>query len=353
MKKALCLFILFFHFLSCGNQTSETVLDILYVENAIEHKPIFLDEFAQSVTYVPLETNKDILIRYISKIDIANNLLFVQHDELLSVFDMEGNFLYRIGSKGQGPNEYVTLGGFFIRDNSVYIVDTRGKHLYKYTLTGEFQEGIQLESVYHELFPLAYEGYLGFFDRRRIDQEIMFEFLDTKGNVEQQIMYLENYGKDQKIMMVFIPEGYVYNYDNSSYYKNIFNDTLYTIQPDHTSHPRLVIDLGRYPMRIEERYIITDMRDDRFQTKMRYPTVIGETDHYFFFTISMNRETKNYYWDKLSKELYHVKLVLPTSEDTDNFFIFKYISNDNTRLISYTNSDETDDNPVVVIAAIK
>ena len=63
-----------------------------------EAKEMPLQEWAKSVRFIPLETNDDILIQRIGNVFQRGDTLLVYHSERLSLFDMNGKYLYDIGS---------------------------------------------------------------------------------------------------------------------------------------------------------------------------------------------------------------------------------------------------------------
>ena len=109
--KHLILFIPLF-LLACSEkrQTKRNFIEIDMVP-AIEGeaKKMPLQEWAKSIRFIPLETNEDILIGGINEVFCKDGKLLVRHSERISVFNLNGKYLYDIGSKGPGPAEFITI----------------------------------------------------------------------------------------------------------------------------------------------------------------------------------------------------------------------------------------------------
>lgn len=115
--------------ISCGDKTSATETILLYPLNA--QQSVNLSEFVDSVYFIKLETNDDIVIsdkinrilikeQYIYLVDIGQAVLFV--------FDKQGKFVAKLDKRGNGPDQYSFLSHIFIDDDEKYvdILDGRG-----------------------------------------------------------------------------------------------------------------------------------------------------------------------------------------------------------------------------------
>ncbi len=67
------------------------------------------DSLMTKVSYVKLETTGDNLIGEISQLLFVDDKIIVVDvwkSKIITVYDMKGHYLYKIGSQGQGPQEY-------------------------------------------------------------------------------------------------------------------------------------------------------------------------------------------------------------------------------------------------------
>lgn len=97
---------------------------------------------------IRLETNEKSLLGSIQKVVIEDNKIFIQDrkNKSLKVFSEQGDFLFDIGSQGQGPGEYSELRDFCLnlKQAEVFILDY-GKILSYDIKTGNFLKKIDLD----------------------------------------------------------------------------------------------------------------------------------------------------------------------------------------------------------------
>ena len=108
---------------SCSNSSSKSdnIEKIHFTKNNISLSDSF------DIDFVKLETNDECLIGAISNIEVFDNRIFIldrRFTESLYVFDMNGKFISKIGSKGSGPGNYVFPIDFTIdKENRRVVID--------------------------------------------------------------------------------------------------------------------------------------------------------------------------------------------------------------------------------------
>ena len=101
--------------------------------------------FADTVLFVPLETNEDCFIKRLDQVWMNDSIILVNDRLKLLLFNREGEFLKQIGRQGKGPGEYGLIFNFDVILDTIY-VSSRGKKAWiKYTLDGIFCEEIPFE----------------------------------------------------------------------------------------------------------------------------------------------------------------------------------------------------------------
>lgn len=81
-------------------------------------------EFAEAVEMVPLEFTDESILGEIKKVVLSEDFIFVmERDNSAGIytFDRSGKFLYRIGSRGQGPEECADVDDFRLMKRQVDI----------------------------------------------------------------------------------------------------------------------------------------------------------------------------------------------------------------------------------------
>ncbi|MDR2144890.1 MAG: 6-bladed beta-propeller [Tannerella sp.] len=97
----------------------------------------------QNIEIVPLETNENCLISTVRSMYLKDSLIYIHDGSLkLFVFDRKGHFIRQIGSRGQGPEEYLALNSFYIddSDNSIVIADCMKMAFLYYDLEGRYKK---------------------------------------------------------------------------------------------------------------------------------------------------------------------------------------------------------------------
>ena len=204
---------------------------VINLAKAISESPkeIMLNELASDIRYVPLETTDDCLMNnefYIMQYtgeDIITSGIF--H------FDKNGKFLNKIGSKGQGPEEY--LQGLFA------FGDWKNKLLYVQnwtTLTCYGFDGTFVRSVpTHQLNM----GAAGLFDKNHILYSNDIYYADKANPIQLYLVDSQN-GKtvskwrghleeNKKYGMILTSRDFMYNYDNSLFYKPALDNVIFKI----------------------------------------------------------------------------------------------------------------------------
>ncbi len=103
-------------------------------------EPLLLSEFADSVSYVQLETTSNCLLSAGTKQYIIDSLLFVTEIFSMHQFDaVSGKFLHRIGKVGQGPGEFLQANEAVDKENKIIYVKSPGTaKLLRYDYEGKY-----------------------------------------------------------------------------------------------------------------------------------------------------------------------------------------------------------------------
>lgn len=106
---------------SASDVLDETVFDI----SSVEQQDTVLE--AEQYEVVPLETNKECMLREVYKVLVRDSDIFVldrDPNPRICVFDQQGKFKNTIGELGHGKNEYVDVDNFAVseRGDSVFLL---------------------------------------------------------------------------------------------------------------------------------------------------------------------------------------------------------------------------------------
>jgi hypothetical protein len=134
-------------FISCNKsiETSDANIPIESINiNPLKSKKITVSSIFDSITYIPIGNKKDEpLLKEITKLEIFKFHIYILDKQLnnLYIYDINGNFIKKIGNIGQGPGEFIKISDFAINaiSNEVIILDRTGRKILIYNLNGDFK----------------------------------------------------------------------------------------------------------------------------------------------------------------------------------------------------------------------
>lgn len=103
--------------------------------------------FADTVEYIPLETTKESLIKGIKDLWMNDSIILVScWQNGLQLFRRDGQFLRKIGKKGKGPGEYLSIFSIEIVRDTIYVSSTGKRGFLRYKLDGSYCDEIKFNS---------------------------------------------------------------------------------------------------------------------------------------------------------------------------------------------------------------
>lgn len=349
---------------------------VINLAKAISESPkeIMLNELASDIRYVPLETTDDCLMNnefYIMQYtgeDIITSGIF--H------FDKNGKFLNKIGSKGQGPEEY--LQGLFA------FGDWKNKLLYVQnwtTLTCYGFDGTFVRSV---PTPQLNMGAAGLFDENHILYSNDIYYAD-KANPIQLYMVDSQNGKtvskwrghleeNKKYGMILTSRDFMYNYDNSLFYKPALENVIFKILSPKKRQLVYKFDCSGKDI---------DVSADEVDPKKRFQFLsvywAKETAQYLFVNYGMKNISRLGIYDKEKKTFTNVTIkdnlaggydIHPAWTSDDNHLLMVYYAGGllqdkekryltgllperKKELDELLKNIKEDDNPVVILVTLK
>jgi natural product precursor len=128
----------------------ETRVDsIVFVNNQQEDLELKLSDIADSIKYVALETNQNSLIQYVNRLTVTPEYILVEDGCGLLLFSRQGKFISSVGRKGNGPDEYICLGGYDIDVNKrqIHVFSIYAYCFLSYDFSGDFLGKFQLPGI--------------------------------------------------------------------------------------------------------------------------------------------------------------------------------------------------------------
>lgn len=270
-------------FYGCKNsQKAEDSFQIIDIESNMDKmETISLSQFTYDIRYIPLETNEDFPVTWIGDCDFSGNLIILTDMKKCLLYDTNGRFILSIGSQGRGPGEFQFCSNVsFDKNNNIYMQDLFD--LVEYNLDGFFIK------KYKNTFRANDDAERYFRSWLIIDNTLFFGHVPNgTGQIENKALILNKHGdikqsyknyilfkRDKPVASGFEDYAHVYQFKNTIFYKEFYNDTLFSMDDQYQLSPRYVFDRGKFKLPTSERAKtpIGDLMDqylfiwDAFQT---------------------------------------------------------------------------------------
>lgn len=299
-----------------------------------------LSDIIESEMRISLETSDSVLIGHINNIIVDNYLLYVMHGSKCSVFDKSGKFLYRIGNRGQGPREYVSISKILITDDKIFIHDRNQNKMLAHDKKGKFINRINIPYNFLQIEKIENNNFIGYAPNISGSERMKFGIFNDSGILLDSILYTTQF--EPKMGLLFADEGQFFRSDKKLYFKEYLNDTIYYIKNGRLE-PHLYFELGDQRAREFARAeLVKYSKYDSFFPNMAMINIFGETERFLFLGV------KSFVcYDKKNKTCNRIEI----KYNDLKLRIFR-ISDDNKYLITHRTMDN-DDNPEVILLKIK
>ena len=186
MNKTFLIILILIIFFSCKEQSKTEVKPVI-IKNALNYKDntmVFDD-----VRFVKFDNNPEALFGSNVKLNIYNGKIYVldyQTQGSLLCFDGQGNFINKIGKKGKGPEEYLSLYDFGLKEDTIELLTRNGNKssIYKYLPNGAFINKLELGQRATD-FEFTPEGNYLINTGYSHNDSCRIYILDNKGEVKQ------------------------------------------------------------------------------------------------------------------------------------------------------------------------
>ena len=333
-------FICFCLISGCKHSGSNNI-QIEGAEHIVVHPESYQDKIHYSqlfdtVRYVKLETQDDILLASIAKIQFFKTNFYILDSRLniLFVFSETGKFIRKIGKIGNGPGEYHRIADFDLNNDRIYLFDPN-RNILEYDLSGNYIENHPLRrmgtsiAVNHSFFYVS-----------------TCNFPSEEGNY--QLLIMNNYGKDfcggiplkqEKLIgacKVYETGNAFCAYNNETLFFSPFSTIIYSITRD-SIYAKYNIDFGdvNIPNDFFYNYTIDDLKDRPYAYGLNS---FWENDICFSFNLRVKDQFKNACYFKNEK-----KIVIGDFYDDIAFCFPNLLTSNNDFALGFRFADELHD----------
>lgn len=135
--------------MGCDKNTNNHT-DIIEINLCEGNNTIVMTDFVSPTSFIMLEGTDSCLLRTIDKVVESEDAIYVldRTSQEISKFNHDGSFLFKIGRKGDGPDEYARVYDIDISDNQqiIYLCVSDSEVLAFDTTSGQFIERYQIDT---------------------------------------------------------------------------------------------------------------------------------------------------------------------------------------------------------------
>lgn len=244
-NKCKCLLILLFssclYMCDTSNSKKKSAGLEIEIENLLKIQSIKYGDtkYLKSSKIVKLETIDENLIGGLTQIELYDNKFYILDKYLyasnLLIFDLDGNYLNKIGTRGGGPMEYLNISSFFIdeKEGVINVVDGLTFTIIQYDKNGVF-----LNKIKHN------NPHLNFISKAKVMDNNIFCYSGTnwEGNNMYFIVDKKDFSITKKLrkypgkytnhfIIKFCTHPFTY-IDGEFHFGAIFTDTIFSLRND-------------------------------------------------------------------------------------------------------------------------
>ncbi|MDL2255553.1 6-bladed beta-propeller [Parabacteroides sp. OttesenSCG-928-K15] len=279
--KQLVLFITFFLMVCCTVTEKEVfTADLRPLTSSMAAKEP-LTTITQSIEVIPLETHDDALIGYIAQAMVDNQYIYILSRNKCFQFDKKGKYLRTIGTRGKGPQEYLSIVKMQLNNNIIQFHDYYSSRIVSYDNEGKYLSTVQIPPFsFNTVFRMNEELYVGYIPNARGYERNRFLWFKEGGSVVDSIPYMQKYNFNT--VQFFLDEGSFSKNGETLYFKEYLNDTIFHVT-ENSVHPFLFLELGDMRAR-ENARIETIPNDKTWFSNMARINLLGVSDRYILLT---------------------------------------------------------------------
>ena len=331
MKKQLRIIILSVLILagfSFQSRNNEDIYIIPLAKNISGLSKLKCSQFIDRFDYIQLETNERCLIPDGYRTLILKNHILVYSVKFCYIFDRKtGKFICEGGKYGRGPEEY---------QNALLAYDYTGSVIYSGGLSGNVMM-FGIDGKYIGSFPLPPQTggldapsfmtcycslqnscIVGYYANIIGNEKRLLTVFNQKGEIIKVFPNRNVYPK-RPLKMLDLLEGRFYYWDNSTYFKERANDTVFKVT-QKTLIPHVIFAMGKFSVPYEYKWWLPEERK-----KADLIVVNNIFENSSWIHVMADKESVEYFalYNKRTRKLTVSDLGEGIPNDIDNFIPFK------------------------------
>lgn len=300
MIKLLILFVL----LICCKRSEVQNLRKIEIFSSTSVYATNLSQIASDVEYIPLQSSENCLFNYISDLKTDNDRIYINSNKPNEIFcfSKSGHFLDKLDRLGRGPEEYTSILDFDFSQNTnlLSVLTVKKILLFRYTDNGfVYSKSINLKT------PISYVDFIPGQNKMLLTKSSAYEnepyrnvIIDFSGDTLAIRPNKYIYSKSGNGTIIFKNDNLSFTYNNNLCFKEMFNDTIYSVDQLNNIQPYLVLDS-------DNRLPSVELRSDamnfyKYGTEYVMFSNIMEVSRYLIYRFSYKKSSYLYFYDKIS-----------------------------------------------------
>lgn len=311
--------------LSCSKQKPTTLPTLkVDIENIIK-LPV------DTTRIIHIETNDSSLLYDVCLVEKIDNKYFINSRSFIRAFNEEGQYLFDLSGKGQGPMEYLSVSNLWVKDGNLCLFDKTSQKIMHFSPDGKYLRSEKLGKSQSEtgpinLFPAPDSSFLST-NSYGGDRNVAL-FSRWNKNLTWQKTVTGRYVQSSYIFPDVCFTDYTHN---RVLYWEAMKDTLFCIEADEI-RPLYAFDYGEKAIPsslkektfIEKSRFINENKDKEYAYWARYFQSAGDN---IFFSLGYGQEILLCKLNENTQEVKAYTLVFPNNDYRMLFFL-KVIGDD-------------------------
>jgi hypothetical protein len=302
-------YILFFALIwACNDSNSqkENHIPVIKLDPLLSGKKekVNLSEIAESIEYIPLETNERSIFGRIvlpeEQIKFFEKGILISDRNRLLHFSYQGDYIGEIGKRGIGPTEYANIRDFTInpRSQQIAIFSPPNQRAYIYDYTGVWTKEFMVDFWPLHIASLGNDLVFAIPKGERKPNGYHTLMYLSQENSEYQKLLIDHFDKKSSESIALSSNQRLYKINDSELsFWEFHYDTIWRISPDRTITPAFYLDYEEN--KLPRKYLF-DKFISQHDQKAQYVRLTGffESNRFFFFDMDNKNKLNRIYFDK-------------------------------------------------------
>jgi hypothetical protein len=299
-KRLICIIILVFILLACKN-SSYDIKEIDLVGAFDNKNKINLSTIAESVEYIPLQSNRSHYIEKIPRVYADSKYIIIIAFKQQIVFDRSsGEFICKVGHYGRDPGAFrrTRFNIAFNEDRKTIYADSWEGNIIEYSLNNKIVNVFERPQNVRSIPSFAWVNdsiYYAYVENRTGDEKVRLVRFNSNND---SIWFIANnnfYKNDPNFARSWgAGMGWFYRYNKQLFLKELFVDTVYSVKTNGL-FPRYIMNCGNYaPPSFKREFIKSDDFKSYFWIQRMF-----ESTNFVFFKLSYQESTRYGVYNKI------------------------------------------------------